>query len=63
MIIIPSMIRKNIRIYNGKEFVRITLIEEMLGHYLGEFVLTRRMVKHSSPGVGATRSSASVSVR
>jgi len=63
MIIIPAMIGKTVRIYNGKEFVRITLLEEMLGHFLGEYALTRKMVKHNSPGVGATRSSASVSVR
>jgi len=63
MIIIPAMIGKTVRIYNGKEFVRITLMDEMVGHYLGEYALTRKMVKHNSPGVGATRSSASVSVR
>jgi len=63
MIIIPSMVGKTVRIHMGKEFQRITLNEEMLGHYLGEFALTRKRVAHSSPGVGATRSSASVSVR
>ncbi|MFQ5919523.1 MAG: ribosomal protein S19 family protein, partial [Thermoplasmata archaeon] len=30
---------------------------EMIGHYLGEFAMTRKPVKHSGPGVGATRSS------
>tara|TARA_Y100000294_G_C8499805_1_gene314345 strand:- start:938 stop:1045 length:108 start_codon:yes stop_codon:yes gene_type:complete len=35
----------------------------MVGHYLGEFVQTRKKVSHSAPGIGATRSSASVSVR
>ena len=30
---------------------------DMLGHYLGEFALTRKSVKHTGPGVGATRSS------
>lgn len=63
MIIIPSMVGKTVRVYSGKEFIPVRLNEEMLGHYLGEFVLTRKGVKHSSPGVGATRSSASVSVR
>jgi len=29
----------------------------MIGHYLGEFVQTRRFDKHAGPGVGATRSS------
>jgi len=63
MIITPQMAGKTVRIYNGKEFIRITLTEDMLGHFLGELSLTRRRVSHSAPGVGATRSSASVSVR
>jgi len=41
----------------------VKIDEEMLGHYLGEFALTRKRVAHNAPGVGATRSSASVSVR
>ena len=63
MIVLPGMVGKTISIYNGKAFVTITVIEEMIGHYFGEFVLTRNKVGHSSPGVGATRSSANVSVK
>lgn len=63
MIILPSMIGKRISVYNGKNFVEITVNEEMLGRYLGEFVLTRNRVAHSAPGVGATKSSSAVSVR
>ncbi|MBW2973256.1 30S ribosomal protein S19 [Candidatus Woesearchaeota archaeon] len=63
MIIIPEMIGKSIRVHNGKEFVMIRINEEMLGHRLGEFAVTRKKVAHSSPGIGATRSSASLSVR
>jgi len=57
MIIIPEMVGKRLGIHNGKEFVAIDIKEEMLGHRLGEFALTRRIVKHSSPGFGATKSS------
>lgn len=63
MIIIPKMIGLTIRVYSGKEFVPVIIQPEMVGHYLGEFALTRRKVAHSAPGIGATRSSASVSVR
>lgn len=63
MVILPSMVGKTIRVYNGKEFVPVIITEEMLGHFLGEFSLTRKRLKHNAPGVGATRSSASVSVR
>ena len=48
-------------VYNGKEFIPLTITAEMLGHYLGEFVLTRKKVAHSAPGIGATRSSAAQS--
>ena len=63
MVIIPIMLEQTIRIHNGKDFVPIMITEEMLGHYLGEFALTRRSVSHSSAGVGATRSSKAVSAR
>ncbi len=63
VIIIPQMVGKNIRVHNGKEFIPVLIQPEMIGHYLGEFVLTRKRVTHHAPGVGATRSSASLSVR
>jgi len=57
IIIIPSMVGKKIAVYNGKEFKSLDITEEMIGHYLGEFSLTRSFSKHSGPGVGATKSS------
>jgi len=62
-IITPELIGKKIRVYNGKAFIMIVVGEEMIGHRLGEFVLTRKSVSHSAPGVGATRSSSNVSVK
>ncbi|PIN86501.1 30S ribosomal protein S19 [Candidatus Woesearchaeota archaeon CG10_big_fil_rev_8_21_14_0_10_44_13] len=63
MVILPEMVNSIIKIYNGKEFVLVSIAPHMIGHYLGEFAFTRKGVKHSAPGIGATRSSASVSVR
>lgn len=63
MIVIPDMLGLTISVYQGKEFTPVTINEEMLGHYLGEFTQTRVKVKHSAPGIGATKSSASVSVK
>ncbi len=63
MIILPEMVETIVKVHNGKEFIIISIQAEMLGHYLGEFVLTRKRVEHSAPGIGATRSSASLSVR
>jgi small subunit ribosomal protein S19 len=57
MIILPEMVGLKIGVHNGQEFKVINITENMLGHVLGEFALTRKQVKHSSPGFGATRSS------
>ena len=63
MLVLPSMVGTEIQVYSGKEFVKLLITQEMIGHYLGEFVMTRQTVKHSAPGVGATRSSAHLSVK
>ncbi|RZN65524.1 MAG: 30S ribosomal protein S19 [Candidatus Methanoliparum thermophilum] len=57
MIILPSMVGRTVKIHNGKEFISVEIQPEMIGHYLGEFALTRKEVKHGSAGLGATRSS------
>ena len=57
MVIIPEMVGVKLGVYNGKEFVSLEIKEYMVGHRIGEFVLTRKQVKHSSPGFGATKSS------
>ncbi|MBI2654679.1 30S ribosomal protein S19 [Candidatus Woesearchaeota archaeon] len=63
MIILPEMTGTTIKVHRGKEFVPVVIELDMVGHYLGEFVLTRKKVAHSAPGIGATRSSASLSVK
>jgi len=63
MVILPEMIGTTIKVYQGKEFVPVMVEQDMIGHCLGEFVLTRKRVAHSAPGIGATRSSASLSVK
>jgi len=57
MIILPAFIGHIIHVHSGKEFQRVNIQPQMVGHYLGEFALTRKNVKHTGPGVGATRSS------
>ncbi|MDD5192329.1 MAG: 30S ribosomal protein S19 [Candidatus Nanoarchaeia archaeon] len=63
LVIIPRMVDMTINVYNGKEFSPVKIMLEMLGHRLGEFSLTRLKVKHGAAGIGATRSSASLSVK
>ncbi|HHT76083.1 MAG TPA: 30S ribosomal protein S19 [Methanomassiliicoccaceae archaeon] len=55
--IIPQFVGKKVAVYNGKEFIEFEIKPEMIGHFTGEFAMTRSEVKHSGPGVGATRGS------
>lgn len=55
--VLPDFVGKKVAVHNGKEFVSLEIKPEMIGHYLGEFAMTRHEVQHSGPGVGATRSS------
>jgi len=57
MIVLPEMIGMKIAIHSGKEFMPIDILPEMMGHYFGEFVLTRKKVSHGAAGIGATKSS------
>lgn len=63
VVITPVMLGKTIKVYNGKEFKQIMITLEMLGHFLGEFSHSRKLVSHSAAGVGATRSSKAISAR
>lgn len=55
LVIVPRMLGKTIGVYNGKEFVRIQIVEEMLGHRLGEFAMTRKIARHTTIGKGAKK--------
>lgn len=57
MIIVPEMVGSIVGVYNGKAFTQVEIKPEMIGHYLGEFSLTYKPVKHGRPGIGATHSS------
>lgn len=61
LMILPCMFGKTLLVHTGKEFVQVMVNAEMSGHVLGEFAISRKICKHSSPGVGATKSSAAVS--
>jgi len=57
MIVLPEMIDTIVLVHNGKTFTSVEIAPEMIGHYLGEFAITNKPVKHGSPGIGASRSS------
>jgi small subunit ribosomal protein S19 len=57
MPVLPAFVNKTFSVHNGQGFERVEIRPEMLGHYLGEFQLTRQSVEHGQAGIGATRSS------
>jgi small subunit ribosomal protein S19 len=57
MVILPEMVGAKVAVHNGKEFVPMEIRPEMIGHYLGEFAITNKPVRHGTPGIGASRSS------
>ena len=57
MPVLPEFVGLTFAVYNGQSFERVRVEPEMIGHYLGEFQLTRNSVTHGQAGIGATRSS------
>ncbi|QZA87498.1 30S ribosomal protein S19 [Salinarchaeum sp. IM2453] len=57
MPILPEFVGLTFAVHDGQEFNRVKVEPEMIGHYLGEFQLTRQTVEHGQAGIGATRSS------
>ena len=57
VLILPTMVGVTVNVFSGKEFRPVTITTEMIGHYLGEYVITNKRVNHGAPGVGASRSS------
>ncbi|MFA6437419.1 MAG: 30S ribosomal protein S19 [Candidatus Paceibacterota bacterium] len=44
--VIPEMIGYTFGIHNGKEHIPVKIVEEMVGHKLGEFAATRKFIRH-----------------
>ncbi len=57
MPVLPEMVGVTFAVHTGQSFERVEVEPEMIGHYLGEFQLTRTSVEHGQAGIGATRSS------
>ncbi len=57
LIVLPYMVDVTVNVFSGKDFVPVKIKTEMIGHYLGEYVITNKRVNHGAPGVGASRSS------
>ena len=57
------MVGSVIECYGGKLWNPVEIKAEMIGHYLGEFSLTYKLVRHGKAGVGATHSSKFTSLK
>ncbi len=62
-IVVPEMVGVQLAVYKGNEFSQFEVKDKMLGHYFGEFVLTRKRIVHGKAGIGATRSSTAITER
>jgi len=63
MVVVPQMVGRRFQVYNGKEYMEVLIRPEMLGKRLGDFSHTIKLVKHSGPGIGATRGSKAVELK
>ena len=42
----PEMVGFTFGVHNGKDFISVSVSEDMVGHRLGEFSPTRKFVRH-----------------
>jgi small subunit ribosomal protein S19 len=46
--IVPEFVGQNFDVHNGKNFIRVYVTEDMVGHKLGEFAPTRTFRAHTA---------------
>lgn len=63
MIVLPQMVGAKVGVFSGKEWVQIDITPHMVGYRLGDFSVPVKRVKHSAPGIGASRGSKHVAVK
>ena len=44
--ITPEMVGFTFAVHNGRDFIKVKIVENMVGHKLGEFSPTRKFVRH-----------------
>ena len=62
-VIMPSWVGMTFEVHDGKEFKKIPITANMLGHRIGEYAYTTKRVLHSAPGIRATRGSKFLAVK
>jgi ribosomal protein S19 len=43
LVVLPQHVGENVLVHNGKDFIKLSIIKEMISHKLGEFVKTRNL--------------------
>lgn len=59
--ITPEMVGMTFSVHNGKDFIKVYVVENMVGHKLGEFAPTRKFVRHGGKLTKAIEGQASTS--
>src|SRR5574344_1212300 len=54
--IFPSFVGLTFAVHNGKDFIPVYVTEDMVGHKLGEFALTRKFTGHNASAASADES-------
>src|SRR3990167_8536166 len=55
----PEMVGFTFGVHNGRQHIEVLITEEMVGHRLGEFALTRKFIRHGGTPRAARRRAAS----
>jgi ribosomal protein S19 len=45
-VILPKFVGLTMQVYNGKTFITLKIVDEMVGYKVGEFVLTRKQFSY-----------------
>lgn len=53
--ILPEAVGLTFAVHNGKKFIPVYVTENMIGHKLGEFAMTRAYAGHGDKRTGAKR--------
>ncbi len=51
--ITPEMVGFTFAVHNGKDFIQVRVVENMVGHKLGEFSPTRKFIRHAGKAAAA----------
>jgi len=44
--VFPSFVGLNFLVFNGLKFISLSINEQMIGHKLGEFIMTKKQASH-----------------